>query len=173
MQVDVSFFKPAPPAINQIGIPLLSLAPTLGTAGTLAGDQKLYYAVSAVNADGEESGLSFVVRASIPAGGNTNSVTIGGLSFSSQTVSFHVYRGPNPSKLFRIASNHSLSAQFTDPGLPLLLASPPDANYDHANFYWRLERQPEYPATIHSATTVGNSTLQMVVDDNRGAAARI
>ena len=25
---------------------------------------------------------------------------------------------------------------------------PPDANFDHANFYWRLELQPEYAATI-------------------------
>jgi hypothetical protein len=173
VQVNVSFFKPAPPAINQVGIPLLSLAPTVGTAGTLAGNQTLYYAISAVNGDGEESGLSFVVRASIPAGGNTNSVTIGGLSFSSSTVSFRVYRGPNPSKLFRIASDQALASQFIDTGFAPQLASPPDPNYDHANFYWRLERQPEYSATIHSSTTVGNSTLHMVVDDNRGAVARI
>src|SRR5262249_47108438 len=48
-----------------------------------------------------------------------------------------------------------------------------DGNYDHANFYWRREIQPEYSATIHSATTVGNTTLQMVVDDHRGTIVRI
>ena len=173
IQANVSFFQPALPAINQIGIPLLSLAPTLGTGGSLVGNQTLYYAISGVNAAGEESGLSFVVRASIPAGGNSNSITIGGLSFSSATSGFHVYRGPNPSELFRIASNHALAAQFTDTGLAVQLASPPDPNYDHANFYWRRELQPEYPATIHSAVTVGNNTLQMGVDSYKGASVRI
>ena len=86
---------------------------------------------------------------------------------------FHVYRGPNPSELFRIASNHALSAQFTDTGLAVQLASPPDSNYDHANFYWRRELQPEYPATITSAVTVGNNTLQMGVDGYKGASVRI
>jgi hypothetical protein len=173
IEANVSFFSPARPAINRVGIPLVSLAATFGSGGTLAGNQTLYYAVSAVDANGEESGLSFVVRAAVSAGGNTNTVTIGGLSFSGATSGFHVYRGPNPSKLFRIATNHPVSSQFTDTGLAGQLASPPDPNYDHANFYWRIERQPEYPATIHSATTVGNNTLQMVLDDNAGAVARI
>jgi hypothetical protein len=170
---NVSFFRPPQPSINRIGIPLLSLAPSFGAGGTLAGDQTLYYAISAVDAAGEESGLSFVVRASIPGGGNTNSVTIGGLSFSSVTSGFHVYRGPNPLELFRIASNQPVAAQFTDSGLAPQLASPPDPNYDHANFYWRRELQPEYSATIHAATTVGNNTLQMVANANRGAVVRI
>jgi Putative phage tail protein len=173
VQANVSFFSPPAPAINQIGIPLVDFAPTFGTNGTLAGGQTLYYAFSAVDAAGDESGLSFVVPASVPAGGNTNSVTITGLSFSSATIAFHVYRGPNPSELFRVASSQAVSAQFTDTGLAEQLASPPDPNYDHANFYWRMELQPEYPATLHSATTVGNDTLQMIVNGNRGAVVRI
>ncbi len=173
VQANVSFFSPPAPAVNQIGIPLLNFAPTFGAGGTLAANQTLYYVFSAVDAAGDESGLSFVVPASIPPGPNTNSVTISGLSFSSVTTGFNVYRGPNPSELFRIASNHSVSAQFTDTGFPEQLASPPDANFDHANFYWRLELQPEYSATLHSQTTIGNSTLVMVVNANRGAVARI
>ena len=113
------------------------------------------------------------MRAVTPAAGNNNSVTIRGLSFSSTTTGFHVYRGPNPSELFRIATNHAVATQFTDTGVTEQLASPPDPNYDHANFYWRRELQPEYAATIHSATTAGNSTLNMVVDDYRGATVRI
>ena len=173
VEANVSFFTPPTPAVNQIGIPLLDFAPTFGTGGTLAGNQVLYYAFSAVDAAGDESGLSFVVPASIPAGGNTNSVIIDELSFSSLTTGFDVYRGPNPSELFRIATNHAVAATFTDTGLPEQLASPPDSNFDHANFYWRLELQPEYSATLHSQTTVGNSTLVMTVNANRGAVVRI
>ncbi len=36
-----------------------------------------------------------------------------------------------------------------------------------------MELQPEYPATISSATTIGNSTLEMVVNGNTGALVRI
>ena len=133
----------------------------------------MYYAISAVNEAGEESALSFVVRASIPAGGATHTVTIGSLSFSSATTAFHVYRGPSPWQLFRIASNQTVAGTFVDTGLSEQLATPPDANYHHANFYWRRELQPEYAATIHSATTAGNSTLEMEVNGNSGAIVRI
>ncbi len=173
VEANVSFFVPASPSANPVGIPLVDFAPAFGTGGTLAGGQTLYYAFSAVDAAGDESGLSFVVPASIPAGGNTNTVTIDELSFSSITTAFNVYRGPNPSELVEIASNQAVAATFEDTGLPNLHTSPPDPNYDHANFYWRLELQPEYAATIHSATTVGNGTLEMVVDDNIGAVVRI
>ena len=66
--VSVSFVPPAGPggsAAAGPGIPLLSLAPTVGTGGTLAGGQTLYYAVSGQDSAGNESALSFIVRASI------------------------------------------------------------------------------------------------------------
>ena len=66
--VSVSFVPPAgrrQPAAAGPGIPLLSLVPTVGTGGTLAGGQTLYYAVSGEDSAGNESPLSFIVRASI------------------------------------------------------------------------------------------------------------
>jgi len=54
-----------------------------------------------------------------------------------------------------------------------MLKAPPDSNYDHANFYWRLELQPEVKADIQSATTIGNSSLTMVVNEYAGAVVRI
>lgn len=54
-----------------------------------------------------------------------------------------------------------------------MLTGPPDANYDHANFYWRLELQPEVGVNIESATTIGNSTLGMLTNDFQGALVRI
>ena len=60
------------------GIPLVGLNPQVSTTGgTLAGGQTLYYAISAVDANGAESGLSFIAMANIPAGTNTNQVTLG------------------------------------------------------------------------------------------------
>ena len=169
--VTVSFVSPAIAQPCSLGVPLVSLAAALGTGGTLAGGQTYYYAVSAVDSAGGESGLSFIVTAATVSDGA--SVTLSGLSFSAGTASFNVYRGATPAQLFRVASSQPVAAQFTDTGFTNQLIAAPDANFDHANFYWRMEQQPEVAVTIHSSSTVGNSTLQMAVNRYRGMVARI
>ncbi len=57
-----------------------------------------------VDAAGSEGALSFTVPAAIPAGTNTNSVTITGLSFPVSAAAFNVYRGTTPQMLYRIAA---------------------------------------------------------------------
>jgi hypothetical protein len=172
--LSVAFVVPAAPEASAAGIPLMGLnAQVNNTGGTLAGGQALYYGISAVDANGAEGGLSFVAMATIPAGTNTNQVTLVSLSFSSAAVSFNVYRGPNPTQILRIASGVTIATQFVDSGLTASLQGPPDYNYDHANFYWRLELQPPEAVSITSATTLGNSTLNMVVNLYNGATVRI
>jgi hypothetical protein len=174
IDLSVGFSVPERPTVTSIGIPLLGLNPQIAaTGGTLAGGQTLYYGVSAVDVNGENSGLSFTVKASIPAGTNTNVVTLRNLSLSSSAQGFHVYRGTNPSQLLRIAQNAPAATQFIDSGLTPVLIGPPDYNYDHANFYWRLELQPEASVDIHTPASVGNSSLNMLPNELKGAAARI
>src|SRR5580658_9747692 len=160
-ELTVGFVAPSTIATGGPAIPLVSLAATIGAGGTLAGNQTLYYAVSALDSAGNESALSFTILAGIPPGSNANSVTLTGLSFDVNTVSFNVYRGPSPQQLGRIATSQALSANFTDTGLPAQVWVPPDPNFDHANFYWRTELQPPYAATIATANTVGNTTAEM------------
>jgi hypothetical protein len=169
--VSVSFVAPATIAATGPGIPLLSFSPQVTTGGTLTSGQNLYYAVSGVNSAGGEGALSFIVTASIPADGS--SVTLTGLSFTSDTATFNVYRGATPSEMFRIATGQAIAAQFSDTGLTDQLFAPPDPNFDHANFYWRMEAQPETAAAIFSANTVGNSTLQMAANSYLGMTVRI
>jgi len=172
--LSVEFIAPALPGLADVGIPLVSLtADTDSTGGTLGGGQNLYYAISAVDGQGNEGGLSFVVRATIPAGTGTNRVTLSGMSFPGAAAGFNVYRGPNPSQLLRIASVQPTASEFVDTGLTPTLGGPPDANYDHARFYWRLERVPEHEATVFSATTIGSSVLQMIGNEHTGALVRI
>jgi putative tail protein len=172
--LSVTFSVPAKPQVSSAGIPLMGLNPqTNNTGGTLAGGQALYYAISAVDGNGAEGGLSFVALASVPASTNTNQVTLVSLSFSSSSAAFNVYRGPNPTQILQIASGALIASQFVDSGLSPTLQGPPDYNYDHANFYWRLELQPPEQTNIFSATTVGNSTLNMVPSLYNGATVRI
>ncbi len=175
VRLAVGFVPPEKPGASAAHIPLASLTPVVQTSGgSLKGGPTLYYAVSAVDADGSESRLSFTVKAKIPAGTDTNSVVLQNLSFSAGTASFRVYRGPSPTQLLRIASGVAVAGQFTDLGATApQLAGPPDENFNHANFYWRLELQPGQTVNTHSTTTVGNSTLNMLSNDFRGAMVRV
>ena len=171
VSVSASFVSPRATGTTSPPIPLISLAAEIGAGGTLTGNQALYYAVSACDDVGSESALSFIVRAWVEIEGST--VTLNGLSFGPGTATFSVYRGNTPAQFFRIASGLSAANHFTDSGLPSELVSPPDANFDHANFYWRLEVVPESHATIHSSTTIGNGELQMSVNRFRGMIVRL
>jgi hypothetical protein len=174
VQVTVSFIAPDSPSTSAASIPLLSLQALYNpTGGTLDGNVTSYYAISGLDSHGSESALSFTVLASIPAGSHTNTVTLQNLSFSAAVAAFNVYRGPTPSNLLRIASNAAIAAQFTDTGLTPQLKGPPDANFDHANFYWRFVVRPSQRADIHSANTIGVSNAGMLANEHRGAIARV
>ena len=173
-RLTVEFTAPAKPTASRAGIPLVGFAALpQGTGGTLAGDQILYYALTAVDEEGAESGLSFIVRAVIPPGTGTNTVTLRGLSFGAGTQAFHVYRGASPQQLHRVASDVAMAATFIDTGLTEGMAGPPDENYSHANFHWRWELQGEWVANLATWNTVGNTTLTMLGNEYRGQVVRI
>ena len=152
----VNFSQPSKPAPNSPNLPLLNLSPEYqDTGGTLQGGSNLYYAVSAVDATGIEGNLSFTVPALIPVGPDTNGVSIKGLSFPSTATSFNVYRGITPQMLYRISTNVPLRTIYTDTGAPAQPIGPPDASFDHANFYYRYEYAGPFPVTIFSSTTIG------------------
>lgn len=169
--VSVSWVQPAASGPAGPGVPLVSLTSSVTAGGSLAGGQALFYAFTATDAAGNESPLSFLVMAVIVSDGSE--ATLSDLSFAPGSAAFNAYRGTRSDNLFRIATGQPLAAQFSDTGLPPQLIAPPDANFDHANFYWRQELQPECAATLDSANTVGNSALQMAPNAYRGAVARI
>ncbi len=172
--LSVSFTPPARPAAESLSVPRISLTASVDTAGgTIAGDQLLYYSVTAIDSNGAETLPSFVVRAAIPAGSNANLVTLTGLSFSPATSSFHVYRGRNPWQMYRIAENLTIAASFTDIGATAILAGLPDDNFDHAQFDWRLELHPETAATIFSDSTIGSMSLTLTPGEYAGMTVRI
>jgi len=174
VRLSVRFIPPGGRNATRASIPLVSLAARVETeGGRLSGNQVLYYAVSGVDAEGNESELSFLVSALIPSGSDTNRVTLVGLRFSPDTVGFNVYRGRSPAYLWRIAENQPISEAFTDSGLPYTPAAPPDENYDHANFYWRFELQPEYRADIVGEDRIGSTLAGMPAGEYEGMRVRI
>lgn len=158
--ITVTFAQPTKPAPNSPNLPLLSLSPQYSTTGgSLTGGSNLYYAVSAVDQAGNEGALSFTVPAQVPAGSNTNSVSITGISFPTTAASFNVYRGSTPQLLYLIATKVPLNSSYTDTGAPPQPIGPPDASFDHANFYYRYEYAGPFTATIFSANTIGSADM--------------
>ena len=152
-EVEVGFRAPQAGRSLAATPPFLRLQPQIQTSGgAIEGDQTLYYAVTATDADGLESAPSFVVRADIPPGTSSNRVTLQGLSFSAAAASFNVYRGELPSRLQRIAAGAPMAETFVDDGLAAELEGAPDPHYHHANFYWRLENTAEQFATEYVLT---------------------
>lgn len=174
VQLAASFVQPAKIQPSSAGVPLVGLnAQMSSTGGSLHGGQTLYYGITSVDQGGSESGLSFLVKADIPSDTVTNQVTLPSISLSPAASGFYVYRGPSPQQLLRITDLQPIAANFTDSGLIALSAGPPDQNYDHANFYWRLELQPEAEADVGSPTTIGNSNLRMQANEFAGSVVRI
>jgi len=171
VSVAVSYVPPAVGLMAGPGIPFVSLSAAVAPGGTLHGSQVLYYAVSALDSAGHESALSFLVTVAVTDSGSA--VTLTGLSFDTDSTSFNVYRGVSPAALLRIASGQAIAGQFVDNGLPALTVAPPDSSFDHANFYWRMELVPEVAATLYSANTAGNATLDMALNAYTGMTARI
>ncbi|MDP9170592.1 MAG: hypothetical protein M3N54_08250, partial [Acidobacteriota bacterium] len=173
VELDVSFTGPSGQRGSLPG-PLIGLSPVVNPAGgSLAAASNYFYAISAVDGSGGESPLSFVAQATTPAGLDTNTVVIGGIGLPAAAAGFNVYRGGTPHRLFRIASDAPPAATFTDTGLAPETILPPDPQFDHVNVYWRWELLPETAAATHSSTTIGNSALQLRVDQYAGATVRI
>ena len=174
VSLSVAYTAPGKPSSTPASVPFVSLSPLVQTTGgTLKGGRSYYYAVSAVDTDGNESALSFTVRAAVPSGADTNSVQLKALSFAPGTATFRVYRGATPGALVRIATGVAIAATFTDSGATAQLASPPDQNFDHANIYWRAELQPAYTAGIRATRSIGNTSLGMIAHEYRGKVVRL
>ena len=75
--------------------------------------------------------------------------------------------------MLRIAQGQTVASSFSDAGAAAELVGPPDGNYNHANFYWRLELQPEANVELHSTTTIGKNGLGMLADIFKGAVVRV
>jgi len=173
VELAVSFTAPSGTP-GTLPSPLMSLATMVSSSGgTLAAATTYFYAISAVDTDGNQSPLSFIAQATTPAGSSTNTVTLSGIALPSGAAGFHVYRGVTSGFLQRIASAVPPSPTFTDSGFTAQAVLPPDPNFDHVNMYWRWELLPEASASIHSATTIGNSTLQLPVNGYTNAVVRI
>ena len=172
--LEVSFIVPRSPTPSRAGIPIVGLVPTVSpSGGTLRGGRSYTYAISGIDSSGVEGLLSYTVIARVPPGSDVNTVALTGLAFSADTQAFRVYRGATSLDVRRIAEQVALAQQFVDHGLLATSEVPPDPDFDHANFYWRYERNPPVAVTTSGALFVGSDTLSLLPNTQVGAVVRI
>lgn len=170
----VTFAQPSKPNPNAPRVPLVNLAPDIQVdGGELEGERTYYYAVSASDMNGQEGPLSFTIKATIDGSGRTYAVRLKNLSFPSNAVKFNVYRGSSPQLLHRIATEIPVSASFIDSGASPQPAGPPDASFDHANFYYRYELVSGSRVSSASVNTIECSSLGATIGAYNGMAVRI
>jgi hypothetical protein len=173
-EIVVRFTPPAKPELAGPRPPVVSLNPGIQSGGgTLKGGRTLYYAVTAVNADGRESGSSFIIEAKLPAGQDDYAVALKKIRTDGTAVRIRVYRGESPSRLRRIAEGIPENGEFVDQGLDPSVTPIPDPNFDHARFQWRFEHLPPTQADIYGASVIGNSGLGLQPNEYQGASVRI
>lgn len=162
----ISFTQPTKPSASSPHLPLVSLASQCSSVqgGSLTAGTSYYYAVSAVDVNGNEGGLSATIPVVIPQ--RMNAATITGLSLPKTASSFNIYRGLTPQLLYRIGAVSIAQASFTatgytytDAGSPVQPIGPPDPNFDHANFYYRGQYTAPFLATISTGNTIGNPDM--------------
>ncbi len=162
--IAVSFVVPVRPSPHFQASPRIGRTPALvSNSGTLA-PGNYYYGFTSVDGTGAESVLSSTILVQIPPGTNTNSVSFDSSqwTFPSVATGTNVYRGTTPQTLRLVAKNHALTNSFTDSGSSPAAIGPPDANFDHANFYYRTQYTSPIPADIFSANTIGSFSLGAV-----------
>jgi hypothetical protein len=78
-----------------------------------------------------------------------------------------------PSRLRRIAEGQALATTFLDTGLAEDLDGLPDPQFDHANFYWRMENLEEQFATISGPESIGHPSFSLAPNAYAGHSVRL
>jgi hypothetical protein len=117
--------------------PLVPLqATTATTGGTLRGGLNYWIKIAAKDTTGSTFGMSapsFLISVVVPAGTNTNTITIGptGLAWAPLTVGYVVFAGINPSNLSFQVMSDTTPASITLTSFNVSNYGEPDTEFDH------------------------------------------
>ncbi|MGO9240425.1 MAG: phage tail protein [Bryobacteraceae bacterium] len=161
---EVLFVQFRPPRQQVASLPAPGIEPTAVIAGSgqlQPGAKALYYAVTAVDGNGEESTVSQVIQVVTGAIETAFGVTLNGLAAPNGAAGMRVYRGDSAYDLLYLSDLDANLTTWTDTGGSVSPMRPPDPRYDHADFYWRTELTGELTvASIAGATlTIANASF--------------
>lgn len=110
--------------------PVISNAVVSSTGGTIAGGQTLLFALTALDSATGETTISNALLVTIPAGTNTNTVTVS-ITWGSGAISGNVYAGPDEARLRWQEQIGSTPSTWAITSYAPTGYGPPDAQFDH------------------------------------------
>ena len=122
----------------------------------------------AVDESGTESPLSFIVRAVVE---RREQCRIERAEFFQGTDGLQCLPRRHTGAVVPDRFEQEVATEFAERAIKELVA-PPDSNFDHANFYWRMELQTECGYRPRTAS-IGNDSLRMTENRYRGMIVRI
>ena len=133
-------FRPPRQQVASLPSPRIQQTAVIESSGQLQpGNKALYYAVTAVDSNGEESKVSQVIQVVTGAVETAFGVTLNGLGAPQGAAGMRAYRGDSAYDLLYLCDIDASLNTWTDSGGSVSPMRPPDPRYDHADFYWRTE----------------------------------
>ena len=164
LQLEASFNLPLVAGATPIPDMTDAVISTASTGGTLTGNQTLYYAFTAVTG-GIRSFIGKKLSITIPAGTNTNTVTVNGIDFGG-SAQMEVFRGTDPLVLRRLTGHPiSVAQPFTDTGFATEAQAPPDPAVAFFRAKWRQDGDATWMFGAQN-TLANGSPLKFIVPWN-------
>jgi hypothetical protein len=134
---------------------------TASTGGSLEGGRAYYVAIAAADADGKLSSLSRPVTVYVPAGTDTNTITVSDLSWDAGAAGHYVFAGTNPSALSFQRDGSDTPASITLGTISAANFGPPDTEFDRYRI--RIKREIHGGLWGTSVLAVTSTTIQLTV----------
>jgi len=148
-------FRPPRQQVASVLSPKIQQTAVIASSGQLQpGKKALYYAVTAVDSNTEESRVSQVIQIVTGAVETAFGVTLNGLGAPESAAGMRVYRGDSVYDLLYLCDIDASLNTWTDTGGSVSPMRPPDPRYDHADFYWRTELTTPLDVASLSGTTL-------------------
>jgi hypothetical protein len=166
-------FHPPRTQVAALAAPAISAQAAITTGAIAPGGATLYYAVTAVDANGLESTVSQIVQIATGALTTPYGVTLNGLTAPAGAAGMRVYRGTAYYDLLYLADIAASATTWTDAGGAVAAMRPPDPRYDHADFYWRTELTAQLAIVNISGQTLSFADQGYAANQFAGSLARI
>jgi hypothetical protein len=164
-------FRPPRQQVASLPSPRLQQTAVIASSGQLQpGKEALYYAVTAVDSNGEESRVSQVIQVVTGAVETAFGVTLNGLGAPQGAAGMRAYRGDSAYDLLYLSDIDASLNTWTDSGGSVSPMRPPDPRYDHADFYWRTELTALLEVASLSGTTLTVASASFENDQLDGKA---
>ena len=134
---------------------------TAPTGGTLKGGLDYWVWVCGVDTNGAVSSVTNGTKVSVPAGTNTNTITVSGLQWDPATAAHYVFIGPSWLPVCTGGPTTGAPSSITITGFAATMGAIPTPDSEFDTLRLKIKRVPHPGVFYVEPTTIGTSTVQV------------